>query len=74
MKKILLGSLLFCLFGCDTQQERVQGLLYIKDSRTHLCFATYSLGQNTGFATNVPCSEEVEKAVEQDKQRANTQR
>lgn len=73
MKKFLLVIVL-CLLGCDTQQQRVQGFVYIKDSRTQLCFATFNLGYNTGIATNVPCTVEVESAVEQDKKQANTER
>jgi hypothetical protein len=72
--KTFLPILLFCLLGCETQQERVRGFVYIKDSRTNLCFATYELGGNQGLMTNVPCSGEVETAIFQDKQRANTER
>ena len=35
--------------------------LYIKDSRTNLCFLTYFFGNQDGNITNVPCTPEVEK-------------
>jgi PBP1b-binding outer membrane lipoprotein LpoB len=55
----------FFLAGCssDAEQEssvheyyveKVNNLDYIKDERTGLCFATYSMYQDTLF-TNVPC-------------------
>jgi len=70
MKKILLIALF--LLGCETPQEQVNSLVYIKDARTHLCYATFEMGQNFGLLTNVPCSSEVEQAIDQDKSKSQT--
>ena len=74
MLKYVLASV-FLLAGCeefdrgayDEQERRAKsyssGLIYIKDARTNLCFATYSLGYDNGSFANVPCSPEVLKLV-----------
>lgn len=74
MLKYVLASV-FLLAGCEemdrggyTEQERQvssysAGLIYMKDARTNLCFATCSNGYNIGSLTNVPCSPEVLKLV-----------
>ena len=64
-------TLLICVLSrCDQYkpaedaQERAPYITYMKDTRTHLCFATYgALGSPSGVLTNVPCSDEVEKQI-----------
>lgn len=36
---------------------------YVKDERTGLCFAVYNPGHETGWASAVPCTPEVEKTL-----------
>lgn len=61
-------SLGFLLMGCMTSQERIQKFTYMKDSRTNLCFVAYCLGQEYGTMSNVPCTDEVEKAIRIDRE------
>jgi hypothetical protein len=75
MKKVLL--LVLCLFGCSEQtrhemfpspQESAQGIHYVKDNRTGLCFVYNSIGMSAqggggDVYTNVPCTPEVEKLI-----------
>lgn len=63
MKKILLALVIFGLMACETHQDRVNFFVYIKDTRTNLCFAAHGYGQGYTM-TNVPCSTEVEKLIE----------
>jgi len=74
--KVAIISLL--LFGCSeenrkkffpTAAERTEGIRYVKDQRTGLCFVynyVDSSAQGGGGAVfaNVPCSPEVEKLIE----------
>lgn len=64
--KTLLVVLALGLMACESQQERLNTIQYMKDDRTHLCYATYWLGQTYGSLTNVPCSPEVEQAIRDD--------
>lgn len=66
--KRLLFVLLLGLVSCDefTNESRVKDFEYFKDTRTNLCFASYNLGMSYGVMTNVPCTEEVEKAIKAD--------
>lgn len=66
MRKFLLIFLLG-LVSCVSAQENVGRMLYVQDPRTGLCYATFHPGQNYGAITNVPCTEIVLKAVEQDR-------
>lgn len=61
--------LLLMLIGCDNrtdaqiQAEEARSIVYVKDSRTNLCFVeTHSYGGYRQFA-NVPCSPEVERLI-----------
>jgi hypothetical protein len=69
MKKLLLLIGLLGLFGCERYKpgedakEHTPSIVYIKDERTHLCFASYGLGYNYGVLANVPCSDEVEQQI-----------
>lgn len=74
MKKLLLIGVLFGLCSCYTTQEHTHFFLYLKDSRTNLCFASYDLGHETGVLTNVPCTPDVEAAIQSDKSLANSVR
>ncbi len=76
MKKTLL-VLVLCLLGCNestrkemfpTPQESAQGITYVKDQRTGLCFVYNSIGMSAqggggDVYTNVPCTPEVEKLI-----------
>lgn len=75
MKKIFL--LCLTLFACDeetrkqwnpTPQESAQGIRYVKDNRTGLCFVYNNIGMSAqggggDVYTNVPCTPEVEKLI-----------
>ena len=77
MKKIII--LACCLFGCLSPEEahnqeyrfnkdingfHIKQIIYSKDSRTGLCYASMSLGSNWAVLTNVPCTPEVEKLIQ----------
>ena len=66
MKKILLMLPLVAILGCESQQDRVNRFMYLQDSRTHLCYVSYGIGQNYGLLSNVPCSPEVMQAIKDD--------
>ena len=60
MKKLLL-ILFLGITGCDNLPVRVvrvgaEHLIYIKDSRTNLCYATWDWGYESELITNVPCT------------------
>lgn len=38
-------------------------IVYVKDSKTGLCFATFGTGSYAALMTNVPCTPEVEKVL-----------
>lgn len=69
MKKILLVCILG-LIGCQSHQDVVNDFVYLKDSRTNLCFAAWGAG-NRYSMTYVPCTPEVEKQITLDVARAN---
>jgi hypothetical protein len=76
MKTIIL-LLCFSLLACSEESrkkffpepdEKVQGITYVKDKRTGLCFVYNSVsgsaqGGGGDVYTNVPCSPEVEKLI-----------
>jgi hypothetical protein len=65
--------LLLCLLGCaPSNQHRAEMIIYTKDDRTGLCFASYGWGQDYGSFTNVPCSDDVMKQVQAERQRETT--
>jgi hypothetical protein len=64
VKKLITVGLF--LFGCDHTQrtnELLPELIYIRDNRTGLCFASRYLGHQAGVMTNVPCTPEVERLI-----------
>lgn len=76
MKKIIL-LMCFTLLACDeetrkrmnpTPQEEAQGIHYVKDNRTGLCFVYNSIGMSAqggggDVYTNVPCTPAVEALI-----------
>jgi len=70
MKKIIVAMCLFSLFACQTPQDRISKITYLKDPRTNLC---YALSSNSAVViSNVPCTDLVQKAIDQDVGYANT--
>lgn len=67
MKILVLISVLIC--GCDTsdltRDDIESKIVYIKDSRTNICFATFWVRKGYGgpVMSTVPCSAEVEKLL-----------
>ena len=66
--------LLLCLIGCSnetrkewfpTRAEAANSILYVKDTRTGLCFVSNEIltDINSIVLTNVPCTPEVEKLL-----------
>jgi len=47
MKKLLIIGMTLLMFGCNTfkedAEERVPKLVYSKDYRTNMCFASYAM-------------------------------
>lgn len=70
MKKIIAAMCLLGLVACVSPQERINSITYLKDSRTNLCYALMT--NNAIVITNVPCTDLVLKAIEQDRNLANT--
>lgn len=62
------------LFACQSAAEQYNDnvrdvqratnqLIYTKDSRTNLCYASREAGRTWRLLTNVPCTDEVNKAI-----------
>lgn len=65
MKNLIICAALV-LLSCDqnefrrnTSKEMMSQTIYVRDTRTNLCFATWLAGSSAGSLTNVPCSPEV---------------
>jgi hypothetical protein len=81
MRLLKVSSLCLLLLGCNesarkeffpTPTENAQRILYVKDQRTGLCFVFNSVGASAqggggDVYTNVPCSPEVERLINETK-------
>lgn len=73
-RRLFLLFALLILVGCTTtsaksiserNSELSRGLVYFQDERTEICYV-YRSGDRHHTLTNVPCTELVLKAIEQD--------
>lgn len=71
MKKCMFFVVLTMLFSCVSTHDRLSYVIYFKDVRTNLCFASMALGYDSAVLSNVPCTPEVLFAIEQDNYRFN---
>lgn len=60
------------LVACSPQEQAAQdknslqrNILYFKDTRTGICFATYRLGSQYGAMTSVECTPEIQQTAEE---------
>ena len=66
MKKIIVTMCLLGLVACYTPQDNVNRLIYLKDTRTNLCFTGFGIGSQNSVFTYIPCTDAVEKAIVED--------
>jgi len=80
MKRLLFMCLLIC--HCDNgpyksyeqlqkerSQDQINTIIYYKDTRTNMCFAGTKelVNRYSSLLTNVPCTPEVEKLIQDNK-------
>jgi hypothetical protein len=68
--KNLFFALMVMILGCDFAAMRQENaiaisseLIYLKDYRTNLCYASWGAMNESGVLTNVPCTPEVERLL-----------
>lgn len=61
-------TLIICLLACacntvSNSNSIMSDLIYVKDTRTNLCFATAYAYSNNAVMSNIPCTPEVEQII-----------
>lgn len=59
LSALTVAGIAMIVTACANTHEMSQELIYSKDNRTNLCFASRNLLQNNAIMTNVPCTPEV---------------